>query len=88
MIARSTIGRRHEADEKHGAGTMTSTRTSAAVRLASAETSAPESTERAIDETEHLLKSPENAARLRRSIASLEAGRVRAVQVDDLVDVE
>lgn len=70
---------------------MTSTRASAtpsAVRIESAQTSTPESTERTIDETEHLLESPENAERLRRSIASLEAGRVRVVQVNDLVDME
>ena len=40
------------------------------------------------DETAYLLKRPENAARLQASIASLEAGRVKTVEVDDLVDLE
>lgn len=70
---------------------MTTTRTSATpstVRMASAETSTPENAERTMDETEHLLESPKNAARLRKSIASLEAGRVRSVQVSELIDRE
>ena len=70
---------------------MTTTRTSAtrsAVRMASAETSTLENAERTMDETEHLLKSPKNATRLRKSIASLEAGRVRSVQVSELIDQE
>ena len=54
--------------------------------MASAETSTPENAERTMDETEHLLESPKNAARLRKSIASLEAGRVRSVQVSELID--
>ena len=47
-----------------------------------------DSADRTLEETEFLLKSPKNAARLRKSIASLEAGRVRSVQVDELVDLE
>ena len=70
---------------------MTTTRTSAtpsAVRMASAETSTPENAERTTNETEHLLENPKNATRLRKSIASLEAGRVRSVQVSELIDRE
>ena len=56
--------------------------------MASVETSTPENAERTTNETEYLLESPKNAARLRKSIASLEAGRVRSVQVSELIDHE
>ena len=48
----------------------------AAVRTAPAAASASKSGFRRMDETEFLLSSPENARRLRRSIADVKAGKV------------
>ena len=48
----------------------------AAVQTAPATASASESGFRQMDETEFLLSSPENARRLRRSIADVKAGKV------------
>ncbi len=48
----------------------------AAVQPAPATASASESGFRRMDETEFLLSSPENARRLRRSIADAKAGKV------------
>ena len=59
-----------------------------AMRMESAAAAGVDAADRTQDDTEFLLKTPKNAARLRESIASLEAGRVRTVQVDELVDLE
>ena len=71
--------------------TMTKARNSTpspALRMDSAGAVGTATGDRTQDETAYLLRRPKNAARLRASIASLEAGRVRTVEVDDLVDLE
>lgn len=71
--------------------TMAKARNSAfppAMRMDSAGAASTDTGDRTQDETAYLLKRPKNAARLRASIASLEAGRVRTVRADDLVDLE
>ena len=60
----------------------------AAVQMAPATASAGESGSRQMDETEFLLSSPENAGRLRESIAQIRAGKVVTVDPRDLgIDV-
>ena len=61
---------------------------SPALRMDSAGAVGTATGDRTRDETAYLLRRPKNAARLRASIASLQAGRVRTVEVDDLVDLE
>ena len=71
--------------------TMTKARNSAtppAMRMDSAGAVGTDTSDRTRDETAYLLETPKNAARLRVSIASLEAGRVRTIRMDDLVDLE
>ena len=71
--------------------TMTKARNSAtppAMRMDSAGAAGTDTSDQIQDETAYILKTPKNAARLRASIASLEAGRVKTVRVDDLVDLE
>ena len=71
--------------------TMAKARNSApppAMRMDSARAASTDNAERTQDETAYLLRRPKNAARLRASIASLEAGRARTVRVDDLADLE
>ncbi len=61
---------------------------SSAVQMAPATASASESGSRQMDETEFLLSSPENAWRLRESIAQIRAGKVVTVDPRDLgIDV-